>query len=270
MKFLYTTDLHGDIAKYEIILKYARMYGINLIHLGADLLPKGHNIIKVQKKFITRFLKDYYQLAKDRGITVLAFFGNDDIYTGKKYFRQYTRLLDESPYERDGYIFNAYGYVPDYPFSLKTACKLDYDGWFMTDVSRGKPLDVDESGMYHIEDIHEYYQRKGTIENDLKSFKGDSNVIMSIHSPPDGLGLDSCANNRRVGSKSVRKWIEREQPLMVLCGHIHESHSITGQWKGNVGNTLVIQPGQLSKYLSMVLIEVKENEIISELKTVPV
>ena len=86
MKFIYATDLHGSIPKYEDILKFAIEQDIHLIHLGADLLPKGSNLLGIQKDFVNIFLKEFYKLAKENNIDVLAFFGNDDIYTRKKYF----------------------------------------------------------------------------------------------------------------------------------------------------------------------------------------
>lgn len=48
MKFLYTTDLHGNIHKYQQILDFAKTEGYQLIHLGADLLPntKGRKILE--------------------------------------------------------------------------------------------------------------------------------------------------------------------------------------------------------------------------------
>lgn len=128
IKFLYTTDLHGDIDKYRKLLDLAIEHDIDLIHLGADLLPKGSGILKAQKNFVKGYLKSFYIECRDKGINVLAFFGNDDLYTRKKYFRKYAELLDEVPYEQNGYTFKAYGYVPDYRFALKSACKIDHHG----------------------------------------------------------------------------------------------------------------------------------------------
>lgn len=81
---------------------------------------------------------------------------------------------------------------------------------------------------------------------------------MAIHQPPDNLDLDVCrpiiCNNkywiwasgktRKVGSKAVHDWIKKQQPLLVLCGHIHENYAATKVWKVVVGKTTVIQPGQ--------------------------
>jgi len=266
MVFIYTTDLHGDVLKYEAVLKFAQEQKINLVHLGADLLPKGSGILSQQKKFINGYLKKYYKRCKDLGIDVLAFFGNDDIYTRKKYFLKYATLLDETPYSKNGYDFRAYGFVPDYPFGLKTACKLDYDGWKCPDPYLGRPLDCGPKGLEEIPDIEKYFIKKGTIENDLKNIHVITDkTIMATHAPPWSLDLDVCRGGRRVGSKSVYDWIKNEKPLVVLSGHIHESYDVSKVWKAKIGKTTVIQPGQLPDKTHIVVISVQNNEVVSEL-----
>jgi Icc-related predicted phosphoesterase len=270
MKFLYTTDLHGNTNKYNTVLETATEHGISLIHLGADLLPKGSSIQKIQKRFINGFLKDFYARCHDAGITVLAFFGNDDLYYLKDRFRRYASLLDETPFTYGGYEFKAYGYVPDYRFTLKHACKRDYIGWTLSEEYLGPPIEIDKTGRHEIKDVARYFYEKGTIEEDLKSIKINKKTIIAIHSPPANTDLDLCgvwnglgwAPGRHVGSVAVYNWIVREQPSLVLCGHIHEAPECNGnQWKTRVGNSLIIQPGQKMMKTTCVLIEIEDNEI---------
>jgi len=262
---IYATDFHGQINKYRDILEFALKHEIKIIHLGADILPKGTNLLKIQKKFIRTYLKDFYAECESNGIKVLSFFGNDDIYTRKKYFREFATLLDEVAYNHDGYQFEAYPYVLDYPFGLKSACKLDYTGWKCTEPYLNSPCDFGDNGYYLIEDINDYFLQKGTIENDLKEVYADNKTIMSMHMPPCSLELDVCYGNRRVGSKSILDWIYREQPLIVLCGHIHENYEITSTWKVMVNNTVVIQPGQMSDKTTMVYIEIDGSKVDAQL-----
>jgi Icc-related predicted phosphoesterase len=268
MKFLYSTDLHGHTDKYDAILSFALEEKINLIHLGSDLLPKGSNLIKTQKDFIKHFLKDFYQRALKNNIQLLAFFGNDDIYTNKKYFNEYGTLLDEWPVEIQSFKFKAYPYVCDYPFGLKTACKLDSRNWDRPFCHR--PVEVSSKGFEDINEPDKYFAEKTTIEEDLKKLTVLSdNEIWAFHMPPSSVDLDVCGtmlspgrfvNLKRVGSSSVLKWVEREQPLLVMCGHIHESFDVTGTWRTTIGKTLVIQPGQMFK-TRFVLIEIEEQNL---------
>ncbi len=297
-RWIYTTDLHGHIEKYETVLKYAIEHKIKLLHIGADILPKGSGMLKKQKKFIKGYLKNFYGECERNGIKVLAFFGNDDIYTRKKYFLDYANLLDEVTYRKSGYTFKAYGYVPDHPFNLKNGTKLDryglkpeklnpvyillpFDGEMVRVPVPPKAFDsgpcISENGFYKIEDLAEHFKRKGTLENDLHSIKAGSKTVMAIHSPPAGLNLDVCGDKEnkpgeRVGSKAVLTWIRKKQPLLVLCGHIHENYEVTKSWKAHVGKTTVIQPGQSfvgkegqKKKTTFVNIEITNGKVNTEL-----
>jgi len=66
--------------------------------------------------------------------------------------------------------------------------------------------------------------------------------------PPSRLGLDVCANSSEVGSKAIYNFLERNQPLLSLHGHIHESPETSGRWHAKLGDTLCIQPGQLTPF----------------------
>jgi Icc-related predicted phosphoesterase len=299
MKFLYTTDLHGKIYKYETVLKYAIEHKITLLHIGADILPKGKGMLKKQKKFIKGYLKNFISECLRNSIQVSAFFGNDDIYTRKKYFKEYSTLLDETPFKRSGYNFKAYGYVPDHHFLLKNGTKLDRYGLKPVKIApRTVPMPVfgsDEivlvpftptavdaqcDGFHEIENLEDYFKYKGSIKDDLDSIRVGSKTIMATHTPPAGLNLDVCGHfkkrgkpkpSQRVGSESLLKWILKKQPLLVLCGHIHENFIVTGSWKAMVGNTTVIQPGQhliwknnQKKKTTFVDIEITGNKVKAE------
>lgn len=71
------------------------------------------------------------------------------------------------------------------------------------------------------------------LEYELNKLIADNNSIIVAHTPPLGAG-DIIYNCTRVGSKSVRKWIEEVQPKMWLNGHIHEDNAVT-----QIGRTLV-------------------------------
>jgi len=86
-------------------------------------------------------------------------------------------------------------------------------------------------------------------------------VLCNFHCPPYNTKLDVAPKldknlkpvtyagtpvYEHVGSKSVRKFHEKFQPLMGLHGHIHESYA-----SDKIGKTIVINPG--SEYMSGVL-----------------
>lgn len=278
MKFLYATDLHGNTDKFETVLDYSITHSINLIHLGADILPKGKDLLSIQEKFVNGYLRGFFHKCQENGIRVLTMFGNDDLYSLKDAFRTYSPLLDEEPVILNDTVFAGYPYVPDYPFGLVTACKYDHADW-TPEYYSGPKFDFINGELRAIKDKKAYFKNKGTIEDDLSKMSVSHNTVMAFHCPPQSLGLDVCykkksfdvdvflgikkaskPSKKKVGSKSILDWITREQPRLVLCGHIHESPEITGKWMGKIGNTVVIQPGQDYENTTIVVISLGEED----------
>ena len=57
----------------------------------------------------------------------------------------------------------------------------------------------------------------------LHSFDGIKPMIAICHAPPWGTMLDRITNLKHAGSRSMREFLEREQPRFFFCGHIHEA-----------------------------------------------
>jgi len=65
--------------------------------------------------------------------------------------------------------------------------------------------------------------------------------ILCPHAPPYGTKCDRLRTGEHVGSAALRALIDREQPDLVLCGHIHESRAID-----ELGQTTVVNPGPVA------------------------
>lgn len=61
----------------------------------------------------------------------------------------------------------------------------------------------------------------------LAAFAGLERLVLICHCPPKGTALDRARPGVHLGSQSVREFIEREQPELFFCGHIHEAHGAT-------------------------------------------
>ncbi len=59
-----------------------------------------------------------------------------------------------------------------------------------------------------------------------------SGAVLVTHSPPNGI-VDRSSSGKHLGSVAVREVIERTQPRLVVCGHIHESGGQSA-WLSNV------------------------------------
>ncbi|NQT15675.1 MAG: metallophosphoesterase family protein [Planctomycetes bacterium] len=62
------------------------------------------------------------------------------------------------------------------------------------------------------------------------------------HVPPHGGSLDRVTFGRHVGSKALRAFVDRTEPSLVLCGHIHERRGIE-----RLGEMTLVNCGQASK-----------------------
>lgn len=70
--------------------------------------------------------------------------------------------------------------------------------------------------------------------------------ILITHSPPKGVG-DVTSGGVSVGSTAIREAIERVQPALALCGHIHDS------WgrEGRIGATRVVNLGPTVRWFEV-------------------
>jgi len=62
--------------------------------------------------------------------------------------------------------------------------------------------------------------------------------LMVSHQPPYGTLNDQVSPGFHVGSKAIRGFIEKQQPLICFTGHIHEGTGID-----HIGDTAVVNPG---------------------------
>ena len=62
--------------------------------------------------------------------------------------------------------------------------------------------------------------------------------VLVSHSPPKGA-VDVSSQGKSLGSAAVRAAIEKLQPALVVCGHIHES----GGMQATVGKSPVVNAG---------------------------
>ena len=75
-------------------------------------------------------------------------------------------------------------------------------------------------------DPYLYLRGRETIEEDLDHLPKPlhpKRTIYIMHSPPFGTRLDLIQGGKSAGSRSIKTFIEKNQPLLTLHGHIHES-----------------------------------------------
>lgn len=174
MKYLLFSDVHGDLAQCESLVKKSKE--VDIVIAAGDF---GYF-----RKEISEPIGILSQIEKP----AIIVHGNHESYKElKTACRNWKRvhILNGDQIEINGIIF----------FGIGGA----------TPVTPFVPWSVDVS------------------ENDAAAILAScpTNCVLVSHSPPLNC-LDAVNRKKHLGSKSIRSCIEAKQPLMVVCGHIHE------------------------------------------------
>ena len=102
--------------------------------------------------------------------------------------------------------------------------------------SKGKV--IDEIGFFGISampiwrgSMYEFTEKQldGFLSEGYQEVKESSRFIIVSHPPPHGTEVDK-SGGLNIGSKSVRQWVEKIQPVLVVCGHIHQGCFILAKY----------------------------------------
>ncbi len=115
----------------------------------------------------------------------------------------------------------------------------------------GRGVAVDEVGLFGasaapLSPLRTPYERadeelRRRIESGFEAVRGCRVILFCPHAPPLGTACDRLRSGEHVGSAVVRAFVERAQPDLVLCGHIHESRG-----QDRLGRSLIVNPGPVS------------------------
>jgi len=97
----------------------------------------------------------------------------------------------------------------------------------------------------------EFEQSEKKFASAIKNLKVKNHkykIILVTHQPPYGTKLDYLDYlGRHVGSVSIRKFIEKYQPVLCVCGHLHTNFGKMDK----IGKTIVINPGPEGKIIEI-------------------
>jgi uncharacterized protein len=259
MKILFTSDLHGEGRFYQELLDLARSSPSEVVALGGDLLPsfpptkRYEDMIPHQKTFIRQFLIPFFkQIIETTSChRIVLIPGNWDLGYPFIFDEPVAGVIDLSGkgYKLDnGYQLIGYPFVPPTPFRPKDYEKMDDpEAPWPPQKNPSYVTSSDHPDTLLPIDPSPYLRQKGTIREDLDLLPrpvDPGKTVFIMHSPPFGTGLDVVRGGRSAGSVSIRNFILKNQPLLTLHGHIHESPEISGACFEYLGETLSINPGQ--------------------------
>ncbi len=214
-KFIFTTDVHGNLDFFKEVLDRAKKKDIKAAIFGGDICPLAP--MDRQRTFLQYSLIPLFQKYKRYKKDIFIMMGNDD-------FAVNMDLLERA--EKDGIL----------KLLHMRAHKAG------TDFMAGYTC-INETPFM----IKDWERREEEIAGDLKELAKKSDpkkTIYVFHAPPFGTNLDVIHSGVHVGSKAIREFIEKKQPPVTLHGHIHESADMTGSFFDKIGKTVCINPGR--------------------------
>ena len=107
---------------------------------------------------------------------------------------------------------------------------FEIDGWTVAGFGHSNPTPFGTPG-----EISEQEFAVG-----LAPFARLDQLILICHCPPYGTPLDEAGPGKNFGSRTVREFIETNQPEWFFCGHIHEAEGR----KTAIGRTLAVNAGK--------------------------
>ncbi|HBS86751.1 MAG: hypothetical protein A2W91_12035 [Bacteroidetes bacterium GWF2_38_335] len=265
-KCFFVTDLHGRVHLYEKLFNEIVQQKPDAVFFGGDLLP---GISSDYDDFLCDFLfpglEKIKKTLKNEYPSIFIIMGNDDPRIHEETLKSnenlelYTYIHNKKAIFKDFAVYG-YSFIPPTPFRLKD--------WERYDVSRY----VDPGCYAPAEGVHSVKPGEDieyiTIQDHLLKLTQEmvpEKSIFLFHSPPyqtkldraalDGMMVEHVPLDVHVGSIAIKRFIEEKQPLITMHGHIHESSSITGEWKEIIGRTHMFSAAYDKNKLSLVIFD---------------
>jgi Icc-related predicted phosphoesterase len=207
MRLIFFADLHFSLKQYDWVLANAGKYDVTII--GGDLLDLASSLdLDTQITVVEKYLG---LLTKNSKLVISS--GNhdgDSRNEGDESFAQW--VLDA---RTEGL------YVDGDSFDIKDV-HITVCAWWDGEIGR--------------KEIERQLEREAAL--------APKRWIWVYHAPPKGA--NTCWSGRKfIGDDSLRAWIDRFQPEMVLSGHIHNApFSEPGSWIDRIGRTWVFNTGR--------------------------
>ncbi|MEL9908556.1 MAG: phosphoesterase [Desulfurococcus sp.] len=249
-KWMFKTE--GEVREFEDRLEGAGVYYVRVDEKELEELKNNPKLVEeVMNEKISERLRTWLDLLTSRvdtrSVTTIVMPGNDDELFIDDIIRGYEDKGIIYPLDK---VLEIEGHeVISSPYVNPTPWKT--------------PREMDEKNL------------EKHLENLVSKLRNTSSSIFNFHPPPFNTHIDLAPKLTRdlrpmvvagqvqyehVGSKAVRKIIEKYQPLIGMHGHIHESGGMD-----KIGRTIIINPG--SEYSEGVLrgfiVEVDREKLVN-------
>ncbi|MGV8150554.1 MAG: metallophosphoesterase family protein [Candidatus Woesearchaeota archaeon] len=207
MKILFFTDTHGNTRQLNEVIE--KSHDAELIVCPGDLT------------IFENGLDEILRMLNAIGKPIIVLHGNHESYS--------SMASISLRYKNIHFIHKSYYIYKDLIF-------LGYGGggFAITDSGFDKVMDI----------LMKEYER--LCKKDNVRYR----IILVTHAPPHGTMLDDMGDGRmewHVGCKNFTEFIKREQPIIAVSGHIHETFEL----QEKIGKTLIFNPGPRGRIIDM-------------------
>ncbi len=266
MRICFTSDFHGDPARYQELGRLLRDARPDLVILGGDMFADGADPDPAGDQAATaqRLLTE--QIAAWRrdlpALAVGCLTGNHDWLATEAALRRLEdagllRLLDPTrPWHLGGLTLLGFPYTPPTPHWLKDYERLDLPGDELIDFGLPELWATGPDGPGVVDEA-EYFYSRSALEQMLAELPTPSGPwILIAHAPPHDSALDRLPGvEHPIGSRAVRRFIAERRPTAALHGHVHESPEVTGRFVDTIAGVPCINPGQSHERLYAVVFD---------------
>lgn len=253
MRISFASDFHGNPDHYESYLRWIVHQKADLAILGGDNFRDGAppDEVASQVRFVSEQLEPWLEqaYAARPGLIVAAINGNHDWLPTRHAMQKLHDdgrlvLLDHRPWVHRGTAFVGFSHTPPTPWYAKDFERLD----LADDPPPEGEARAWDAVLEAAREVtpRDYFASVETLDTLLNGYTRPAPPwVFVCHAPPHDSPLDRLPNiPHPVGSRAVRAFIEMNQPLVSLHGHIHESPAVTGAYQFYIGRTLCLNPGQ--------------------------
>lgn len=264
MHICFTSDFHGSLDQYERLGALLRAEQPDVLILGGDMFADGDEAdppgsqAAAARELLTAQIDIWKHTVP--GVLVACVMGNHDWLRTEAAVRGIEdtgrlRLLDpRRPWSCGGLDFLGFYLTPPTPHWLKDYERLD--GVDDPVPEFGGDLRATQDGEASPVDAESWFRGRPALEEVLAELAPPpAPWVFVCHAPPFDTKLDRLPGVGPIGSRAVRRYIERHRPLCALHGHVHESPEVTGAFADEVGGVVCINPGQSHEALHAVLFD---------------
>ncbi len=274
-KTIFTADLHGYKEQYEALFRTALEEEAQSIIIGGDLAAKDTINPIDQKLFLRETLPSIVKDFKNKSdAKIYLILGNDDVSANRYLLEAYNGNLWN---HIEGKRFNitpdheiiGYPYIPISPFPVKDFEKFDIKPKeekksLLKRIFTGNDLVQPGASLEGETWVENGFTENGwteggwakktfdpknidiTIEDDLNLLaftKNPKETVYVFHCPPYDTPLDVIPSLKHVGSKAIKQFIEKNEPYLILTGHVHETVDVAKRHNASIGKSLAMTAG---------------------------